>query len=87
MYKAECRTERYHIKVGIALREQAALQTSMDATNNGLLAKQLDIRLLDNALQVAMTAHLPSGIAIARLCLSTSQLESSTDSGTHIVEV
>ena len=33
--------ERHHVEVGITLREQTTLKTSVDALDDGLLAKQL----------------------------------------------
>ena len=87
MHKTQGWSERHHVEVGIALREETALQTSVDATHIGFLAKQLDIRLLDDALQVAMAAHLPGRIAIRVFHLGTSQSKASLDGSTHIVEV
>ena len=87
VYEAERRTKRYHIEVGIALREEATLQSGMNAAHNGFLAKQAYIGVLHNLLQLAMGTHLPGRIAVGVLHLGTSQREASPNGGTHIVEV
>ena len=69
--EAERGTERYHIKVGIALREEATLQSGMNATHNGFLAEQAYIGVLHNLLQLAMGTHLPGRIAVGVLHLGT----------------
>lgn len=38
--KPQCRTEAHHVEVRIAFREETALETGMDATNDRSLAKQ-----------------------------------------------
>ena len=65
MDKTEGRTETHHVEVGVALREQTALQTGMDASHDGSLAEQFLVGLGHNLGELAPRTHLPGRIAVA----------------------
>ena len=74
MHTAQSGTERHHVEARIFLAEQTALQTSMDATHDGFLAKQLDVCLSRNAQEFALRIHRPARITLGGDDLGTSQL-------------
>ena len=59
----------------------------MDALNNRLLAEELLVRLNSHLCELAVRVHLPCGIAVAHLNLSTSQLKHSLDCVGLVLEV
>ena len=85
--KTQRRAETYHVEVRIALREETALQTSMDATNYGLLAEQLLVGGYDDFRELGVCLHLPCRVAVATECLCSSQFKDSLDGGAHIIKV
>ena len=87
MHETQGGAETYHVEVGVALGEESALESGMDATHHGVMTEELHVGVNDNLLQFRVGLHLPGGIAVAAFCLGTGEFEDGLDGGTHIVEV
>ena len=69
----------------VLLAEEAALQSGMYATHDGVLAKETLVFGHGNLQEVTVGIGFPTGIALTRLRLGTSQLEHGLEGIGHIV--
>ena len=77
----------HHIQVGIALREQAALKTGVDAKHFRLFTEQFFVSLHGNACKFAVCPHFPSRIFVVDGDFGPGQQEDSFHGVGHVVEV
>ena len=58
--------EAHHVEVGVTLREEAALETCMDAANDGLFLEELLVGCYDNLLQLGVGTQTASAPASSK---------------------
>ena len=85
--ESQGRAEAHHVELGIALREESALESGMDAAHDGVVAEEFLVRGNHDLLQFGVGTHLPGGIAVRRDSLSACEFEDGLNGGAHIVEV
>lgn len=67
--------KRHHVKIGIALREEAALKAGMYAKHLWFFVEQTLVRVYHQGGELAVGVHLPCRVSVALHHLGAGQLE------------